>query len=54
MSRSRDVEQALKWLKTNTAPVSRTNDKAVLREVFDALEYAHELKLLTANRLSEG
>lgn len=74
----RDVEQALKWLKTNTAPVSSLNDKAVLREVlevlslkldgkqaaaktvnrkravlFNALEYAHELKLLTANRLSE-
>jgi integrase len=73
-----EVERALKWLASNTAPVSRLNDKAVLREVleamslkldgkqaaaktvnrkravlFNALEYAHELKLLTANRLSE-
>ena len=68
----------MKWLASNTAPVSRLNDKAVLREVlevlslkldgkqaaaktvnrkravlFNALEYAHELKLLTAKRLSE-
>jgi hypothetical protein len=33
----RDVEQALKWLKTNTAPVSMFNDKAVLREVLEVL-----------------
>lgn len=68
----------MKWLASNTAPVSRLNDKAVLREVlevmslkldgkqaaaktvnrkravlFNALEYARELKLLAANRLSE-
>jgi integrase len=73
-----EIERALKWLTANTVPVSRLNDKSVLREVleqislkldgkqaaaktvnrkravlFNALEYAVEMKLLTANKLSE-
>lgn len=74
----REVEQALRWLRANTLPVSRLNDVAMLRVVlermslkldgtqaaaktvnrkravlFNAMEYAVELKLLTANKLPE-
>lgn len=73
-----EIGQALKWLESNTLPVSRLEDVATLRQALDAislkmdgkqaaaktvtrkravlynvLEYAVELKLLTANRLSE-
>jgi integrase len=73
-----EVQRALKWLDSNTLPVSRFEDVAELRKALDALslkmdgkqaaaktttrkravfynvlEYAVELELLTANRLSE-
>jgi integrase len=73
-----EIEDALRWVATNTLPTSRLSDPAKLREVLDQislkldgkqaaaktvgrkravihnmLEYADELKLVTANRLSE-
>jgi integrase len=32
-----EIERALKWLKVNTVPVSRLNDKSVLREVLEQI-----------------